>query len=149
MLLQVKRKQWFGIYWWRFRRRAMSNINNQNQNFKPSNKLPTHYYLILLNYKNFSYGNKMNVLQPHHPSGFQELMAENKPSMEDCLGTFIVETRNLLNKDEAWLDNIKIHCTNISATMKSLETQITQLANSIKRQSSGKFPSDTELNPKD
>ena len=33
--------------------------------------------------------------------------------------------------------------------MKSLETQVGQLANELKNQHKGKFPNDTEQNPKD
>lgn len=66
-------------------------------------------------------------------------MVEMKPLVEDLLRTFIVETRNRLNKDESWLDSIETHCTNMSATINSLETQIGQLANSIKGQSSERF----------
>ncbi|PON50721.1 hypothetical protein TorRG33x02_313500 [Trema orientale] len=109
--------------------------------------LPTHYYPGLRNHENFSYGNTRNVLQP--PPGFNPPVSEKKSSLEDLLSTFIVETRRKFNKDEARLDNIETHCNNMNATMKSLEVQIGQLANSIKGQQSGKFPSDTETNPKD
>ena len=74
---------------------------------------------------------------------------EKKPSLEDLLGNFIIETRNHFNKDEAWLDNIETHMSNVGATMKSLEVQIGQLAMSIGSQQKGKFPSDTEVNPKE
>ncbi|XP_024029937.1 uncharacterized protein LOC112094091 [Morus notabilis] len=88
-----------------------------------------------------------NVLQP--PPGFNQQVVEKKPSVEDLLSTFIVETRGRFNKDEARLDNIETHCNNMNATMKSLEVKIGQLANAVKGQSSGKFPSDTEPNSKD
>ena len=61
-------------------------------------------------------------------------MAEKKPSVEELLSTFIVETRGRFNKDEAKLDNIETHCTNMSATMNSLETQVGQLATELKNQ---------------
>ncbi|PON34362.1 hypothetical protein PanWU01x14_344900, partial [Parasponia andersonii] len=60
-----------------------------------------------------------------------------------------METRGRFNKDETHLDNIETHCTNINATLKSLEVNISQLANSIKGQQFGKFPTDIETNPKD
>ena len=55
-----------------------------------------------------------------------------------------METRGRFNKDEARLDSIKTHCSNMTATMKNLETQMGQLANELKNQQKGKFPSDTE-----
>ena len=81
------------------------------------------------------------MLQP--PPGFNQPPAEKKPTVEDLLSTFIVETRGRFHKDEARLDNIETHCNNMTATMKSLEIQIGQLANTIKGQPSSKFPSDT------
>ena len=60
-----------------------------------------------------------------------------------------METRGRFNKDEARLDSIETHCTNMSATMKSLETQVGQLVIELKNQQKGKFPSDTEHNPRD
>jgi hypothetical protein len=121
-------------------------VNNRNFNYRP-NHLPTHYHPGLRNHENFSYANNRNVLQP--PPGFNQQAVEKKPSVEDLLSTFIVETRGRFNKDEARLDNIETHCNNMNATMKSLEVQIGQLANAVKGQSSGNFPSDTEPNPKD
>ena len=60
-----------------------------------------------------------------------------------------METRGRFNKDEARLDNIETHCMNMSATMKSLETQMGKLATELKNQQKGKFPSDIEQNPRD
>ena len=62
---------------------------------------------------------------------------------------FLAETRGRFNKDEARLDNIETHYTNMNATMKSLEMKLGQLANEIKNQSKGNFLSDTEQNPRD
>ncbi|PON37662.1 LOW QUALITY PROTEIN: hypothetical protein TorRG33x02_346970 [Trema orientale] len=125
-------------------------LNNWNFNYRGnnmSNNLPTHYHPVLRNHENFSYANNRNVLQP--PLGFNQPVAEKKPSLKDILSTFIMETKGRFNKDEARIDNIETHCNNINATMKSLEVQIRQLANSIKGQIFRKFPSDTETNPKD
>ena len=55
-----------------------------------------------------------------------------------------METRGRFNKDEAKLDNIETHYVNISATMKSLETHVGQLAIELKNQQKDKFPSDIE-----
>ena len=67
-------------------------------------------------------------------------------AISSLLSTFIVGTRGMFNKDEAWLENIKTYCTTTNASMKSLEMQVTQLANAIKNQSEGKFSSDIEQN---
>ncbi|KAJ4723214.1 DNA-directed DNA polymerase [Melia azedarach] len=76
-------------------------------------------------------------------------MVKKKPSLEDLLSTFVMETRNQFNKNEPRLDNMETHMVNIGATVKSLEVQVGQLATSIKSLHSGKFPSDTEVNPRE
>ena len=121
-------------------------VNNRNYNYRPNN-LPTHYHPGLRNHKNFSYDNRMNALQP--PLGYSQPVTENKLSIEELLSTFIVEARGRFNKDEARLDDIETYCTNMSATMKSLETQVGQLVTELKNQQKGKFPNDTEQNPRD
>ena len=60
-----------------------------------------------------------------------------------------MQTRGRFSKDEARLDNIETHYNNMSATMKSLEVQVGQLANKLKNQQKGKFPSNIEQNPRD
>ncbi|XP_073056908.1 uncharacterized protein [Primulina eburnea] len=50
---------------------------------------------------------------------------------------------------ESRLDNMETHMGNMGATMKSLETQIGQLANALRDQNMGQFPSNTEVNPKE
>ena len=116
-------------------------VNSRNYNYRPNN-LPTHYHPGLRNHKNFSYANPRNALQP--PPGYSQLRAEKKPSVEKLMSTFIMETRGRFNKDEARLDDIETHCMNMSATVKSLEMQVGQLATKLKNQQKGKFPNDTE-----
>ncbi|KAJ4708787.1 DNA-directed DNA polymerase [Melia azedarach] len=106
-----------------FEQEQCQYINNRNYNFRPSNNLPTHYHPRLLNHENFSYGNASNAMLPPQPTGFQQQpMVKKKPSLEDLLSIFIVETRNQFNKNKARLDNIETHMVNIGATVKSLES---------------------------
>ncbi|XP_022881095.1 uncharacterized protein LOC111398428 [Olea europaea var. sylvestris] len=90
--------------------------------------------------------NDRNTLQPLPEFNTQN--SDGKPPLEDILGTFIYETRSRFNNDESRLDNIETHVSNMGATMKNLEVQIGQLATSMKSQQKGKFPGDTEVNPK-
>ena len=83
-------------------------------------------------------------MQP--PLGFQQLVSEKKPFIENLLSTFLMETRGRFNKNEAQLDDIETHCTNMNAFIKSLEMQMGQLATELKSQKKGKFPSDIEHN---
>ncbi|XP_073049604.1 uncharacterized protein [Primulina eburnea] len=52
-------------------------------------------------------------------------------------------------RTESRLDNMETHMGNMGARMKSLETQIGQLANALKDQNRGQFPSNTEVNPRE
>ena len=109
--------------------------------------MPTHYHPSLRNHENFSYGNSRNRLQP--PPGFNIKSVEKKSSLKDLLGPFIMETRNHLNKDEAHLDSIETHCSNIGTILKSLEVQMGQLASFMNVKLKGHFPSNMEKNPKE
>ncbi|KAI3448699.1 hypothetical protein Pfo_005364 [Paulownia fortunei] len=88
------------------------------------NQLPTHYHPGLRNHENFPYANNRNVLQPplgyNNPPHPNPQVGENKASVEDL----------------------------IRAQMKSMETQIGQLAIEINAQKHKRnFPSDTKMNP--
>lgn len=54
-----------------------------------------------------------------------------------------------MRKTKTRLENIETHICNMRATMKPQETQIGQLANVLKDQNRGQFPSNTEINPKE
>ncbi|XP_075473883.1 uncharacterized protein LOC142504930 [Primulina tabacum] len=88
-----------------------------------------------------------NVLNP--PPGFNTQKGEGKPSFEDLVGTFVAESGKRMARTESRLDSMETHMGNMGATMKSLETQIGQLANALKDQNRGKFPSNTEVNPRE
>ncbi|XP_022883666.1 uncharacterized protein LOC111400483 [Olea europaea var. sylvestris] len=121
-------------------------VNSRNYNKRGSYQA-NNYHPGLKNHENLSYGNNRNTLQP--PPGFNTQNSDGKPPLEDILGTFISETRSHFNKDESRLDNIETHASNMGATMKNLEVQIGQLATSMKSQQKEKFPSDTEVIPKE
>ena len=74
---------------------------------------------------------------------------EKNPSVEDLLGTLIAETRNCFKQDDVPFDNIEMYMGNMGAIIKYLDVQIGQIVSSINIQQRGKFPSDTEVNPKE
>ncbi|XP_062114365.1 uncharacterized protein LOC133825443 [Humulus lupulus] len=71
------------------------------------------------------------------------------PSIEELLTTYIVDSKARLDQHDTRLNNIETHCTNMGATMKTLETQVGQLANTMKNQISRSFPSNTNKNTKE
>ena len=122
----------------------VQRVNNQPYNYWENN-LPTHYHLGFRNHKNFSFGNLRNVLPS--PPGFDNKVAKKKPSLENILSTFIVETRERFNKDEERLHSIETHCSNMGSTIKSLEVQRGRIFHQCSTK--GKILSDTEKNPKE
>ena len=118
---------------------------NRGNNFRPNNNLSAYYHLGLHNQEIFSYANNGNTLQstsePTKPS-------TDKPSssLEDFLKTYIVDSKARLDQHDSGLKKIKTHCTNMDAMMKALETQVGQLATTIKGQSLRSFSSDTKTN---
>ncbi|XP_022860338.1 uncharacterized protein LOC111380906 [Olea europaea var. sylvestris] len=104
-------------------------------------------HLQYVNDQNFN--QKENYSRNNYYQGFNNQAFERKPSLEDILGTFISETRSRFNKDEARLDSIETHMTNLGTTVKNLEVRIGQIATAIQSQQKGQFPSDTEVNPRE
>ncbi|XP_022883328.1 uncharacterized protein LOC111400113 [Olea europaea var. sylvestris] len=103
--------------------------------------------LQYVNDQNFN--QKGNYSGNNYYQGFNNQAFERKPSLEDILGTSISETRSRFNKDEARLDSIETHMTNLGATMKNLEVQIGPIATAIQSQQKGQFPSNPEVNPRE
>ncbi|XP_073031282.1 uncharacterized protein [Primulina eburnea] len=95
-------------------------INNRGFGGYRGNPPPNTYHPSLRNHENFSYANNKNVLNP--PPGFNTQKGEGKPSFEDLVGTFVTE---------------------------SGKRMIGQLANALKDQNRGQFPSNTEVNPRE
>ncbi|XP_073051355.1 uncharacterized protein [Primulina eburnea] len=122
-------------------------INNRGFGGYRGNPPPNTYHPGLRNHENFSYANNKNVLNP--PPGFNTQKGEGKPSFEDLVGTFVTESGKRMARTESRLDNMETHMGNMGATMKSLETQIGQLAKALKDQNRGQFPSNTEVNPRE
>ncbi|XP_075504544.1 uncharacterized protein LOC142541982 [Primulina tabacum] len=121
--------------------------NNRGYGGYRGNPPPNTYHPGLRNHVNFSYANNKNVLNP--PPGFNTQKGEGKPSFEDLVGTFVTESGKKMARTESRLDSMETHMGNMGATMKSLETQIGQLANALKDQNRGQFPSNTEVNPRE
>ncbi|XP_073063937.1 uncharacterized protein [Primulina eburnea] len=122
-------------------------INNRGFGGYRGNPPPNTYHPGLRNHENFSYANKKNVLNP--PPRFNTQKGEGKPSFEDLVGTFVTESGKRMARTESRLDNMETHMGSMGATMKSLETHIGQLANALKDQNKGQFPSNTEVNPRE
>ncbi|XP_062075467.1 uncharacterized protein LOC133779529 [Humulus lupulus] len=121
---------------------------NRNYNFRLNNNLPTYYHPGLQNHEKISYANNKNILQP--PKEPTRKMGE-KPSqsLEELLKTYIVDSKTRIDQHDTHLNNIETHCTSMGTTMKTLETQVGKLANTLKNQLSRSFPNDTKKSLKE
>ncbi|XP_075494745.1 uncharacterized protein LOC142532309 [Primulina tabacum] len=66
-----------------------------------------------------------------------------KPSFEDLVGTFVVESGN---RTESRLDNLETHMASIGATLKILESQVGQIKKQLTSQPSGAVQKTAEPN---
>ena len=138
---------------------------NRSYSFKPNLNLPTHNTPALRNHENFSYGGgaqqgprpMQNFQQQFAPHGFQGQQKEGSQraknqgqrrshSFEDQMFTFIGKNKRLLNIHEQKFSKIavfqvnkNVFQANTNASLKNLETQVGQLALSMKNHS--KMPS--------
>ncbi|XP_075500193.1 uncharacterized protein LOC142538778 [Primulina tabacum] len=60
-----------------------------------------------------------------------------KPSFEDLVGTFVVESGKKMSRTESRLDNLETHMASIGATLKILESQVGQITKQLTSQPSG------------
>ncbi|XP_073024311.1 uncharacterized protein [Primulina eburnea] len=121
--------------------------NNHGYGGYRSDPPPNTYHPGLRNHENFSYANNKNVLNP--PPGFNTKKREGNQYFDDIVGKFVAESGKRMARIESRLDSMEIHIGNMGVTMKSLETQIGQLANALKDQNRGKFLSNMEVNPRE
>ncbi|XP_075473858.1 uncharacterized protein LOC142504902 [Primulina tabacum] len=83
-----------------------------------------------------------------------QIAAMNKVSTLETESPSLVAEERALPEEAQYINNRNFGCYegyqgNMGATMKSLETQIGQLANALREQNMGQFPSNTEVNPKE
>ncbi|XP_073121502.1 uncharacterized protein [Henckelia pumila] len=90
--------------------------------------------------------NKVNVCEP---AGFNTNKGEGKTSLEDVVATYVNESNKRMSRTETRMDNMETYMCSLGAMMKSMETQIGQLANALKDQNRGQFPRNTKVNPKE
>ncbi|XP_012854385.1 PREDICTED: uncharacterized protein LOC105973889 [Erythranthe guttata] len=119
---QATNDDWEQTHFMNHRFNNFRGTNNQNQN-------PTHYHPGIRNHENFSYVNPKNALQP--PPDFNHQREQRGPTYDERL-----------HRQEQEMEGLK-------STMKNMEKQIGQIAQSMSTMAKGGFPSNTEVNPKE
>ncbi|XP_042059417.1 uncharacterized protein LOC121803910 [Salvia splendens] len=97
---------------------------------------------------NLSYGNPNNVLQP--PPGFtvsQGMITEpQKKSSEDILNAFMTQSHKNMRHFNQRLEKVENNMHGMAGHMKSLETQMSQIAQAMgQMHQSGQFPKEEEI----
>ncbi|XP_012827660.1 PREDICTED: uncharacterized protein LOC105948946 [Erythranthe guttata] len=119
---QATNDDWEQAHFMNHRFNNFRGTNNQNQN-------PTHYHPGIRNHENFSYANPKNALQP--PPDLNHQREQRGPTYDERL-----------HRQEHEMEGLK-------STMKNMEKQIGQIAQSMSTMAKGGFPSNTEVNPKE
>ncbi|XP_050207484.1 uncharacterized protein LOC126656903 [Mercurialis annua] len=130
-----------------------ANFVSYNQNRQPRNDPYSNTYNPgWRNHPNFSWRDGNNT-KPQGPPGFQQNRAappppqqEKKPSLEDMMAQFMANQDGHNKKMEQRMCQIEnAH----QSSIHNVERQLGQLAKKIAKREQGKFPSNTETNPKE
>ncbi|XP_012837507.1 PREDICTED: uncharacterized protein LOC105958049 [Erythranthe guttata] len=119
---QATNDDWEQAHFMNHRFNNFRGTNNQNQN-------PTHYHPGIRNHENFSSANPKNALQP--PPDFNHQREQRGPTYDERL-----------HRQERKMEGLK-------STMKNMEKQIGQIAQSMSTMAKGGFSSNIEVNPKE
>ena len=74
------------------------------------------------------------------------LVEKRASTLEDNLNVFVSESRKRMDAYDKRFNSLEIHCTNMGASIKALETQIGQLIMAVKEQATRSFSNDAENN---
>ncbi|XP_042023014.1 uncharacterized protein LOC121770332 [Salvia splendens] len=101
---------------------------------------------------NLSYGNPNNALQP--PPGFTVsdgvVNDPKKMTTEDILKSFMLQSNKLIEQNNHRMGKVETDVQSMATHLKNIDTQINQISQTVSTiTQSGKFPSNTIINPKD
>ena len=121
-------------------------VGDESCNFQGGN-MSTSYHPSWCYQESLPYLDQMN--SSYIPSELNQTIVENKPSLEDLLGEFIMETRARFNNNESRMDALEDQLGNIGASMRSLEVQVEQLTSTFTAQQQHMFPLIEEENSRE
>ena len=98
------------------------------------------------NHPNFSWNNNQNNSRP--PPGFPPPQ-EKKPSLEEIVTQLATTTTHLASKTDQFMTKTEQQLQNQAASIRNLEAQVGQIANTLTERAQGALPSNTETNPRE
>ncbi|CAN6719651.1 unnamed protein product [Malus baccata var. baccata] len=98
------------------------------------------------NHPNLSWGGNQ---QPHqYQQSYQSTSETKKPFLEDQMSQLAQHMSDLSNSTNNFVQSTQTSIQNLTASMGNLETQVGQLATMFNEREKGKFPSQSEQNPR-
>ena len=119
----------------------ISNFNRQQHNPYSNTYNPG-----WRNHPNFSWGN--NQHNPKPPPGFQPPQ-EKKPSLEEIVTQLATTTNQLATRTNQFITKTEQTFQNHAASIRNLEAQVGQIANTLAERAQGALPSISETNPQE
>ncbi|XP_042051762.1 uncharacterized protein LOC121797101 [Salvia splendens] len=123
-------------------------FNNHRANFQDGgyNQFGNKWHL------NLSYGNPNNALQP--PPGFTVtdgvVNDPKKMTTEDILKSFMLQSNKLMKQNNQRMEKVETDVQSMATHLQNIDTQINQISQTVSTiTQSGKFPSNTIINPKE
>ncbi|XP_042003868.1 uncharacterized protein LOC121752845 [Salvia splendens] len=105
-----------------------------------------------MGHPNLSYGNPNNALQP--PQGFTVtdgmVNDQKKMTTEDILKSFMIQTNKVMEQNNQRMEKVESDVQGMATHLKNIDIHISQISQTVSANTqSGKFPSNTIINPKD
>ncbi|XP_070667562.1 uncharacterized protein [Malus domestica] len=98
------------------------------------------------NHPNLSWGGNQQPRQ--YQQSYQSTSETKKPSLEDQMSKLVQHMSALSNSTNNFVQSTQTSIQNLTASVGNLETQVRQLATMFNEREKGKFPSQSEQNPR-
>ncbi|KAM1402221.1 hypothetical protein ACFX2I_010996 [Malus domestica] len=98
------------------------------------------------NHPNLSWGGNQQPRQ--YQQSYQSTSETNKPSLEDQMSHLAQHMSALSNTTNSFIQSTQTSIHNLTASVGNLETQVGQLATMFNEREKGRFPSQSEQNPR-
>ncbi|KAM1338912.1 hypothetical protein ACFXTH_037936 [Malus domestica] len=98
------------------------------------------------NHPNLSWGGNQQPRQ--YQQSYQSISETKKPSLEDQMSQLAQHMSALSNSTNNFVQSTQTSIQNLTASVGNLETQVGQLATMFNEREKGKFPSQSEQNPR-
>ncbi|CAN6585834.1 unnamed protein product [Malus baccata var. baccata] len=126
---------------------VQDHVNMVNNFIRPRSDLYSNTYNHgWKNHPNLSWGGNQQPRQ--YQQSYQSTSETKKPSLEDQMSQLAQHMSALSNSTNSFVQSTQTSIQNLTASVGNLETQVGQLATMFNEREKGKFPSQSEQNPR-